>query len=248
MYGGDWSRRLCNGCNGELLSLYEIKAGTAADDKRAEQLAVLLLSLVSLDDQRNAEHLILAAETRAHRLSSKTLRFLATAECVAAKLRSEPYLEWSPAIIGLCKAVELEVVNCLIRPLAQRTADHDLVGDKKDKHIGRVAAFCSDPNGEPPELGAFAHFLQTVIHSQRRRYTSILIGAFLELTADWTGSQWLLDPHGLHQALKTLTTDFRNKAAHIDELSEADYSQCRELVMGAGGALWKLNHSVESHR
>ena len=48
VYGGDWSRRLCNGCYGEHLSLYEVKAGPAADDKRAEQLSALFLSVVSL--------------------------------------------------------------------------------------------------------------------------------------------------------------------------------------------------------
>lgn len=52
VYSGDWSRKLCNGCYSRLLSLYEIKAGTAADDQRAEQLANALLSLVTLDQQR----------------------------------------------------------------------------------------------------------------------------------------------------------------------------------------------------
>jgi hypothetical protein len=59
VYRGDWSRRLCNGCYGRLLSLYEIKAGTAADDERAEQIAVVLFSLVAVDDQRHAERLLL---------------------------------------------------------------------------------------------------------------------------------------------------------------------------------------------
>src|SRR3954454_24092716 len=31
VYRQDWSRRLCNGCYGRLLSIYEIKAGTAPD-------------------------------------------------------------------------------------------------------------------------------------------------------------------------------------------------------------------------
>ena len=38
VYGGDKSKLLCNGCYGELLSLHDIKAGTAAEDKRVEQL------------------------------------------------------------------------------------------------------------------------------------------------------------------------------------------------------------------
>jgi hypothetical protein len=48
VYNSDWSKRLCNGCYGRLLSLYEIKAGTAADDQKAEELAAALLSAVTL--------------------------------------------------------------------------------------------------------------------------------------------------------------------------------------------------------
>jgi hypothetical protein len=151
-------------------------------------------------------------------------------------------------VIGFCKAVEVEVLNLLVRPLAQRAAGEDLSDDKNDKDIGRVAAFCADQTRKPPELGGFAHFLQTVIHSQRRREKSVLIDAFLKLMSECTGSQWVLDPHGLHEALTTLTTNFRNKAAHIDELGEVDYRQCRELVLGSGGSLWKLVVSMERHR
>lgn len=39
VYNGDWSKRLCNGCYGRLLSLFEIKAGTAPDDEKAAELA-----------------------------------------------------------------------------------------------------------------------------------------------------------------------------------------------------------------
>ena len=88
--------------------------------------------------------------------------------------------------------------------------------------------------------GAFAHFLQTVIHSKQRRETSILLGSFLKLIANWRDSHWLLEPKGLHNALTLLTTDFRNRAAHIDELGKQDYVSCRELVMGPEGVLWKL--------
>jgi hypothetical protein len=38
VYRADWSKRLCNGCYGRLLALYEIKAGADTDDQRAEQL------------------------------------------------------------------------------------------------------------------------------------------------------------------------------------------------------------------
>src|ERR1700733_9820929 len=60
VYSADWSKRLCNGCYGRLLSLYEIKAGTAAEDRKADELASALLLAVSNDDQRQAERVFTA--------------------------------------------------------------------------------------------------------------------------------------------------------------------------------------------
>jgi hypothetical protein len=248
VYSGDWSRKLCNGCYGWLLSIYEIKAKTAAPDQRAEQLAEILLSLATVDQQRETERLLRASDDRARALCAEAMRFIATAEHVATQLEGSAQLEWSPAVIGLCKAVEAEVVARVLRPLAGAVGEQDLVGDKSDKDIGRVAAFCAEPQRKPPELGVFSHFLQTVIHSQQRRQTSLLIGCFLRLASQWTGSAWLLNPDGLYRSLSLLTTTYRNRAAHIDELSRSDYEGCRELTIGAQGLLWKLVLSTEHHK
>jgi hypothetical protein len=145
VYAGIWSKRLCNGCYGRLLSLYEIKAGTSADDQRADELAAALLSVVALDDQRQAERLFRASEKRADSLFSEALRFIATAEHVASQLNADPQLEWSPAVIGLCKTVEAVVVSRILLPLAEEAGRQDLSVDKSDKDIGRVAAFPSVP-------------------------------------------------------------------------------------------------------
>ena len=248
VYSGDWSRKLCNGCYGRLLSLYEIKAGIGADDLRAEQLAEALLSIVTIDQQRQAEFLFRASDNRAEALSPESLRFIATAEHVATQLELNAQLEWSPAVIGLCKAVEVEIVSRILRPLATLAGTEDLTDDKSDKDIGRVAAFCADPRRKPPELGSFAHFLQTVIHSRRRRQTSKLINCFFRLSAAWTGSTWLLLPDGLHSALTRLTETYRNRAAHIDELARSDYVGCREVTIGSSGVVWKLITSSEPHK
>ncbi|MFD0724884.1 hypothetical protein [Lysobacter brunescens] len=245
LYAGDWARKLCNGCYGLLLSLYEIKAGAAAEDVRAEQLAEELLSLVSANQLRQAERIYRASEKRAEVLAAHSLRFVATAEHVAAQLDSDPQLEWSPAVIGLCKAVEAEVVSRILVPLAVLTASEDLSEDKKDKDIGRIAAYCIDSGRKPPELGTFAHFLQTVVHSQERRETSRLIRCFLSLIGDWVGSVWILDPQGFHRALATLTTSYRNRAAHIEELSRQDYIDCREHTFGNKGLVWQLVIATE---
>jgi hypothetical protein len=248
VYAGDWSKELCNGCYGRLLSLFEIRAGTRPDDERADALANALLSTVATDQQRKAERLPRASEKRTEYLCPEAVRFIATAEHVAGQLDADPYLEWSPVVIGLCKAFEAEVVSRVLRPLASRSEIDDFSADKNDKDLGRVATFCVDPSRKPPELGAFAHFLGTAIHSQHRRVTSVLIGSSLGLIADWTGSQWLLDPDGFHRALESLTSGYRNRAAHIDELDREDYVACRELVIGNSGLIWKLVVATERHR
>ena len=248
IYGGNWSRRLCNGCYGYLLSLYKIKAGTKADSEKTEQLANLLFKAVTLDDQLQAERLYRVSEERAEHLSQETLRFVSTSEHVARQLQSGPELEWSPAVIGLCKAVELEVVNRILRPLANEVSSTNLSADKIDKDVGRVAAFCANPTQNPPELGAFAYFLQTVVHSHRRRSTSVLMCNFLQLAKEWTGSNWLLDATAFHQSLTHLITRFRNRAAHIDELGKEDYVACRDLTIGTRGIIWQLLVATQRHR
>ncbi|KAB2919914.1 MAG: hypothetical protein F9K29_03375 [Hyphomicrobiaceae bacterium] len=248
VYQGNWSKRLCNACYGRLLSLYQIKAGTASEDERAEALASALIAMAADDDVRHAEKLFRASEERAERLSAEALRFIATAEYVAGRLEADPQLEWSPAVIGLCKAVEAELVGRMLKPLAALASRENLAADRQDKDIGRVAAYCADPARKPPELGAFAHFLQTVIHSTRRRESSVLVQAFLRLTANWPGSQWLLQPEGLHRALTALAVKFRNPAAHTDELGQQDYAGCRDHVIGSDGALWRLVVATEPRR
>ena len=248
VYGGDWTKRTCNGCYGRLLSLFEIKAGTAADDQRAEELAAALLSTVGIDDQRRAENLLKTTEERAAHLCPEALRFVATAEHVATYLSAEPQLEWSPAVIGLCKAIEAEVVSRVLRPLADRVSGEDISGDTNDNDLRRVAMFCTEPTGNPPELGAFAHFLQTVVHSQQRRGSSPLIQSFLDLARSWSGSSWLLDSSGFHSALTALTSRYRNRAAHIDELGKSDYDGCREHSIGSEGLLWEIVLATSIHK
>lgn len=247
VYGGEWSKRLCNGCYGRLLSLYEIKAGTSPDDERAEKLADALLSMAAADDVRRVQERMLAAEKRANLLCSESLRFIATAEHVAGALSSEPQLEWSPAVIGLCKAVEAEVVERVIRPLAEPCTELDLSADKRGKDVGRVASYCADTGRKPPELGAFAHCPQTVIHSKERRETSPLLGVFPGLASNWTGSGWVLDPDGCYSALVLLCAEFRNKAAHTEELDQAEYKCCRDLTIGSDGPIWRLVLATKEH-
>jgi hypothetical protein len=192
--------------------------------------------------------LFCASEDRAGRLSPESLRFIATAEYVAERLEADPQLEWSPAVIGLCKAIEAEVNNRILRPLAALASRENLSVDKQDKDIGKIASFCADPKRKPPELRTFAHFLQTAIHAAQQRENSALIRVFFGLASNWPGSHWLLQSGGFHAALKMLTGKFRNRAAHTDELGKDDYAACRDHVIGPNGALWQLVVATEPRR
>jgi hypothetical protein len=166
-----------------------------------------------------------------HKLHTDTVLFLHTADTLAAALR-EYDLDWSPAVIMLCKAFEKETNVRLLAPLREKTSGRDLKGDISDEDLGRIARFCSAA-GQPPELGTLGHFLNTAIHSKQRRASSILLQSFYELVSDWPRSQWLVDEFGLSAALKKLTREFRNPAAHIEKLSESDFGNCRNFVREA---------------
>ena len=245
---GDWSKELCNACYGRLLSLHEIKAGTAPDDERAEALAVLLTTLIGRDAQRQAERAFLVAAERAAHLQPVSIKFIGTSDAVASTLAADANLEWSPAVIGLCKAMELETCARLLFPVVDACKALDMSADVKDKDLGRVAAYCAGKPVKAPELGSIAHFLQTVSNSEARRQSSNLIRLFLQLATGWPGAQWILNPTGLHAELAALTSRFRNRAAHTEEVSRSDYEACRELVIGESGVIWKLLLSTDSIR
>jgi hypothetical protein len=79
VYRQDWLRKLCNGCYGRLLSLYEIKAGTSKDDQAAEDLAKVLLSSIELDSQRQAERLLQASDKRVDKPTIHSIGMLTSA-------------------------------------------------------------------------------------------------------------------------------------------------------------------------
>jgi hypothetical protein len=246
IYLGDWEKRLCNGCYGRLLSIYEIKAGTAADDARADALSESLLTLVDEHKAREALGARRWLDRPVDELSPLAARFLGTAEAVAAGLSSGPQLEWSPAVIGLCKATEAELVARLVEPLKKECDRIDLGVDEKDKDLGRVAKYCAGATDRPPELGALAHMLGVAAHSKKRAATSPLLLAFTRLRANWPRSDQLLAEDGVRRCLNELTQAYRNPAAHIAELSRSDYDRCVEFVAGATGLLWRILEATQS--
>ncbi len=243
----DWNKRLCNGCYGRLLSIYDIKAGQTGIDEKVEQLLEVLIKLVDDSKLREQSTKINLQSNRAKFLTPTTMRFFATSECVAETLTKEPNLDWSPAIIGLCKAFELELVERLINPLKDYCQEVSFSEqDLKDKDFGKIANYCSGKPMKSPELGVINHFISTAVNSKERLETSNFLKlGFKGFLSKLPNHNWIIDKSGLSSGIQALTTNYRNKAAHTDELEEQDYQKCKDLVFGDSGIIWDLILSSE---
>ena len=240
VYDWNWDRLLCNGCYGRLLSIYEIKAGTKPEDEKASELADLLLSLFSKDQLRENERLF--ASQRKERIFFRIMR----EDLLLLPSVFRRYFNWMRTWIGyqepsvFVKPLKLKWWRGSCSHSGPYSKGSDLTTDVKDKDIGRVAKFFADPTAKPPEMGAFAHFLRTSLNSESRRTTSPVVAALFQLFSSLPNSGWLSSVKGLHESLVRLTRDFRNPAAHLDTLTRQDYDECRTLVLGPEGILWKL--------
>jgi hypothetical protein len=171
---------------------------------------------------------------------------LATADAVAdgLTLRAATELDWSVAIIALCKAVEFEVVRLITEPLRDQTAGTDLSGDLADRDFSRMARFCK--GGRPVELGAIAFFMSAVVRSDRAD-RSPLATALKSLTRRGPQSDWLFASDGFVERVRQLTQRYRNPAAHTALLNAEDYLSCVEVIRGDDGILWRLLEAVDEN-
>jgi hypothetical protein len=247
IYNNDWNRRLCNGCYGGLLSIYDIKAGQTIIDEKVEKLLQVLIKLA--DESRIKEQLtkINLYSNKAKFLTPTAMRFFATSECVADTLAKEANLDWSPAVIGLCKAFELELIERLINPLREFCKELTFTEqDIRDKDFGKIANYCSGKPVKSPELGVVNHFIITAVNSSERLETSNFLKlGFKSYLSKLPNHNWIIDKNGLSKGIQSLTSNYRNKAAHTDELDAKDYENCKELVFGINGIIWELILSSE---
>jgi hypothetical protein len=236
---GEWDRLLCNGCYGRLLSIWEIKAGSLEDESRDGALLEVLASMAPAEEVERAQSRLIATAPHHAQLSEEAQRMLATAHAVTAVLRSATGLDWSVAIIGLCKAVEVEAVRRIAEPLRLTADREDLTIDVKDPEFARVARYCKG-SARPPELGSLARFLRTAAHSGKRAETSVLVAALRAATTAWPSADWLFVKGGFTDTVDHLTRKYRNPAAHTALFGEEDFSRCSDLVHGQDGLLWRL--------
>ena len=237
-----WEPLVCNGCYGWLLSVWKIKFGTLNDVERDAELTHLLREQVTEAQVHRAKALISGLDARFARLSPEAMTMLATSEVVASRFedRVATDLDWSAAAIGLCKAVELEVVRLVAFPLRQRMAGVDLSAEKADRNFNKIATYCAD--GKDITLGQVAHFIGALAGFPRN--PSPLVQAMRTLSSSWPRSDWLFEPTGLVHSLQKLTREYRNPAAHTALLSRSDYLDCQSLVRGTAGILPRLLDAV----
>jgi hypothetical protein len=95
VYDGDWSRRLCNGCYGCLLSVYEVAADTPADDEAAAAMAALLPSLVLQEDARAARRRTYAMALDEHLGAGSPFPDHCLFHCCATRGGRNPRVVWS---------------------------------------------------------------------------------------------------------------------------------------------------------
>jgi hypothetical protein len=238
IHGGEQDALLCNGCYGRLVDLWDIKQGSLPEDERDDAILALLSAAVPVADIEAAQRR-LVADARHRRLTPAAQQMLATVDAVTVTLRAATGLDWSAAVIGLCKAVEVEVVRRVAEPLRAETADLDLQADLADKDLARLAKFCVG-RAPAPELGSIAYTLQVAAKSRSRAANSPLLQALRRLATGWQDGKWVLSASGLSATVGTLARDYRNPAAHTAVLTEADYMSCRDLVQGERGVLSRL--------
>jgi hypothetical protein len=239
---GDPERLLCNGCYGRLLALWEIKAGDLPDAERDLAVLELLAKDVPAAEIAAARGRLSEQSDAYAAVSPQAQLMLATAEAVTAALRHTSGLDWSAAIICLCKAVEFEVVRCVAEPWRDAAAALDLRVDLSDKDLMRVARYCAG-TASAPELGVLGYTLGVAARSRSRRETSPLLGSLWRLADAHPGGSWIVDADGLPSVLADLSKTFRNPAAHTSLLTSTDYLRCRELVLGRDGILDRLVRS-----
>ncbi|MFF8768331.1 hypothetical protein ACF07Q_27775 [Nocardiopsis dassonvillei] len=246
----DWSRLLCNACYGRLLSLWEIKSGESTDEERHEGILSLLRGLSSEDQVERSRRALLERHGQSGFLSQAALTMLATSEAVASGLSLKATeLDWSAAVIGLCKAVEIEAIRLVVEPLRRSVEGRDLSRDLKDQGMKRMARFCSG-SGYPPELGAFGYFLAAVGKQRRQEEESVISAAMRDIGRDWPNSGLLFESNegGFISSVKHVAREYRNPAAHTALLTRKEYDSCNEMIQGEGGILWNLYTATRSYR
>lgn len=115
-FAGDWSRLLCNGCYGQLLSIWRTRSPDGSEGL-SDEAVERLRGLATNGALERAAVALRAKDAVGRLLSEESFRMLATADALVAPLEQGTDLDWSAGVIMLCKAVEVELGKRLFEPL-----------------------------------------------------------------------------------------------------------------------------------
>jgi len=173
-----------------------------------------------------------------HQYDERTKTFLATVETLEKNLPTNQTIDWSCGVILFCKAVENELVKKFLEPMKNYAHTIDKRDIEIDKKAKRLEEFLFGLSPKPPELGGINFYINLVARSSKfqKMASSALFDSYLKSRAN---AVWYTDPNGAVVDLKKII-NYRNPAAHIDELSASDFSECKLQTIGASGVLQKI--------
>lgn len=149
------------------------------------------------------------------------MRLWETMQVMAAALRERDDLDWSPAVLCCCKAVEVELERAVIRKW------QGLVVAVGCKGADEVEGYLAKRSVKPPGLRMMAHFLRYVA---RRRIEPAYV--FAINGKEFWRALWMLA-----NALDVIAVLYRNRAVHSQRMTEWDFLFCENMVGGKNGVL-----------
>ena len=244
LLGNDTAHPLCNGCYGNILARHPAPRGSNSSDSRARAVAVE----VEVSIERAEEVGRRIAVEHGLRLTPLGVRHLGTARIVADHLdgldAGVPVL-WSPVVSALSSSLEVELRYRVI----DRMRDVLLAGSRRDMNLpseyAKFAAYCkAEPGSGRMEMGAIARFLSLASTDARSATPSQIGRLFRKLLEASPKAEWLGDPGALAGEIGAFTREFRNPAAHGEEIDRAAGQRCLTYVAGDGGLLWRIAYAV----
>jgi hypothetical protein len=242
IYRDDWNLKLCNGCYGRLVSLYDIKNSSDPDEKKFLELDQIIQDMWAQNKDKISK-IELTIQDLNPGFEKNTIKFLATAEFLAKKMPDDDYLEWSPAIICICKAVENELIHKFINPMQEIGMRKKINPDELDKRTQKFEKYIFGLNNTPPEIGSISFFTKLVSTSESYRKNSEAFKVLQVFCQKRPFSDWFYSEDGATSELTILVEDFRNKAAHLFDFNKADFEKCSSLTNSKDGVLNKLQRS-----
>lgn len=240
----DTGHPLCNACYGNLLSRHPAARRSDRTDARARALAVAVEVSIEAAEAAGRK---LAAE-RGLRLTRLGGRHLGTARIVADHLNGLdagiPVL-WSPVVSALSSALEVELRDRVIDRMRDVLIGRFGPDLTLPNEYAKFAAYCkAQPGSGRMEMGAIARFLASAATDARGSTPSQLGRLFRKLLDASAKPEWLGDPGALAAEIQDFTRDYRNPAAHGEEIARDMGQRCLSYVAGDGGLLWRVVNAV----